>query len=186
MTGKRWFWLAVALQVALLLGMAGRHAYTVSTGAPALLKTEPVDPWDFFRGEYVRLNYEISRLDPTEVTMNGPFKAGQTVWVTLQQGTPYWTATAVSTQRPAAAANQILLKGTVESVYEPVAEPWPGAPKPGEIRIRYGFEQFYVPEGQGSGLEQRQVDLSVEIKVDGFGRGALSKVFLAGKEITWN
>lgn len=181
MNTKRWFWLAVALQVALLLGMVGRHAYTLSTGEVIVLKTAPVDPWDYFQGEYVRLNYEISRLDPSEVTMHGtPYTHNQTVWVTLKPGNPYWTADAVSASRPPAGDGTVVLRGTLESVQD-----WPGAPQPMEIWIRYGFERFYVPEGEGRKLEERQGDMTVEIKVDRFGRGALSKVFLDGKEITW-
>lgn len=185
MTAKRWFWLAVALQLLLLFGLIGRHSYTLATGTPVVLKTEPVDPWDPFRGEYVRLSYTISQFEEGELPMQGaPYRSGQAIWVTLQPGNPYWTAVAVSDRRPSGlTAGQVALRGNVQW-YDPG---WAEGPQPIKARvfIRYGIEQFYVPEGEGPGLEQRQRDMHVEALVDGFGRAALKRVFLEGKEIRW-
>lgn len=195
------FWLAVAVQLLVLFGMIGVHSYTVATGTPVLLKTAPVDPWDALRGQYVSLNYEISMLRPEQIPMTGlPYRSGQTIWVTLQKGNPYWTAVAVSDKRSAAAAGQVIIKGIVQWYMEPfepkVAEPTspPGAPPPPEtpppqparLMVRYGIEQFYVPEGQGEDLQRQVRDMSVEALVDSTGRAALHKVFLGDKEIKWN
>ncbi len=51
---------AVLLQVAVLGFMAGQREYILRTGRIVFLKTAPVDPRDVFRGDYVRLRYEIS------------------------------------------------------------------------------------------------------------------------------
>lgn len=185
MTGKRWFWLAVALQVLLLLGLIGRHSYTLATGTPVLLKTEPVDPWDPFRGEYVILNYTISRIEDDSVPMQGaPYQRGQQVWVTLHPADPFWVAKAVSNRRPSdLAGGEVALKGTVQW-HDPG---WTGGPEAtkASVVIRYGIEQFFVPEGEGKGLEGRQREMHVEAVVDSFGRAALKRVFLEGKEIRW-
>lgn len=179
-----WFALAIGLQVLLLFGMVGRHMFTLQTGAPIMLKTAPVDPWDFFRGEYVTLNYEISTLNPQIVEMEGtPYKRSQALWVILQPGDPYHTVVRVSPHPPVALAEgMVALQGRVERVNE-----WDGGPQRpiGSVQIRYGIEQFYVPEGQGRDLETRLEQMSVLALVDRFGRAALSKVYLDGEEIRW-
>jgi len=184
MNKKLWFTLAIVLQVLLLLGMVGRHTFTLRTGVPVMLKTAPVDPWDYLRGEYVTLNYEISRLNPRTVVMEGtPYKRSQALWVTLQPGDPYHTAVRVSPNRPTdLAAGLVTLQGRVEWV-----DDWDGGPDNpvGTVQIRYGIEQFYVPQGQGRDLETRLEQMSVRALVDRFGRAALSKVYLDGEEIRW-
>lgn len=201
MRNGRTFWAAVALQILILFGMMGVHGFTLATGEPVLLKTAPVDPWDMFRGQYVRLTYEISRIEEGSIPMEGaPYQRGDRVWVTLQQGDPFWTAVAVSDRRPVTAAGQIAVRATVEWMHEgwevpaePVGEDRPRpadgreVPRrmPGELRLRYGIEQFYVPEGEGLDLERQQEQMTVEALVDRFGRIALHKVFVAGREIRW-
>ena len=183
MVSKRWFWLAVALQVMLLLGMVGRHAYTITTGQPILLQTEPVDPWDPFRGEYVRLNYAISRLDPAVTPFNGgPFQAGQAVWVVMQVDSPAWKPVAVNAEYPPVVSHQVALKGRVMQDWQFYKDD-----KPHPIRLEYGVEQFYVPEGEGAKMERagRERKLTVEVLVDSFGRAALHKVFVDGQEVRW-
>jgi len=178
--GRR-FWLAVLVQVAILLSLVGIHGFTLMTGEPVLLKTAPVDPWDPLRGNYIDLTYQISGIVVDEVTLTGwPYREGQRVWVTLQKGQPYWTAVALSDQKPRTGPDQVALRGRVE---------WMASPTPGEpaerIWLRYGIEQFYIPEGQGDGLGGRQVDMEVEALVDSTGRAALRTVYLDGKPIDW-
>lgn len=202
---RRWLWLAVALQLLILLGMVGRHSYTVATGQPVRLKTAPRDPWDPFRGEHVVLNYEISLLRESAVPLEGkPYESGSRVWVLLRQGTPFWTAVRVSRERPQTGSGEVAVLATVEYFTEqgfarPEPEP---VPPPGEVkrppepleprqtgpevRLRYGIEQFYVPEGQGRRLEELGTKLEVEAVVDRFGRIALRKVFAGDEEIRWN
>lgn len=180
---KVWFWLAVALQVLILLGMVGRHAYTISTGRSIMLKTAPIDPWDIFRGEYVRLHYEISALNSDKVPMEGvPYKSGQAVWVTLREGKhgkPFWTAVAVSDKRPVTGPGDLAVQGIVEWYFPPTFH------ARSNLQLRYGIEQFYVPTGEGRNLERRSADMTVEAVVDRFGGAALRRVFLDGREIRW-
>ncbi|MFZ5822967.1 MAG: GDYXXLXY domain-containing protein [Bacillota bacterium] len=173
------FWAAVALQVAILLAMVALHSFTLLTGTPVMLKTAPIDPWDPFRGEYVRLRYEISDLSSNLPTAGWPYESGQRVWVTLQEGQPFWTAVAISDRRPATASGEVAIRGRILWV-EPREND-----RPGRIHLRYGIEQFYVPEGQGKELEGRQVELDVQVLVDSTGRSAIRQVFLDGKPIEW-
>lgn len=186
MTPKRLFWLAVAVQILVLTGMMSIHGFTVATGQPVRLQSVPVDPWDLFRGEYVILAYDISQFEPGQFPMEGtPYKRGQTVWVKLREGGPTATATAVaiSSRRPAVGPGEVAIKGRVEWYQEAHKDYW--GSYPGDLRIRYGVEQFYVPQGEGPGLERERERLIVEVKVDRFGRAALSRVFRGDEEIRW-
>ncbi len=60
---KAKFWALVLLQLFLLAGIVAYRQYWLATGERVLLRTEPVDPRDIFRGDYVRLGYGISTLD---------------------------------------------------------------------------------------------------------------------------
>lgn len=181
MRHRRWFWAAIALQVLVLVGMIGSHGYTLWTGRPVMLKSAPVDPWDPLRGEYITLGYEISVLRQGQVAMIGaPYRRGQTVWVALKQQGEYWGAVQLSDQRPLAVSGQIPIKATVE---------YAGGENggPGDVHVRYGIEQFYVPEGEGRGLPDNgaPANMAVEAMVDSFGRAGLHRVFLEGNEIRW-
>ena len=62
--------LAVA-QIAFLSWMIAGRAAILRDGQEVLLKVEPIDPRDFLRGDYVRLNYEIRDL-PVTLVENAP------------------------------------------------------------------------------------------------------------------
>jgi uncharacterized membrane-anchored protein len=53
---------AIFVQVLVLGWMAGEREWIVRTAPTVWLRTAPVDPQDLFRGEYVRLNYDISTI----------------------------------------------------------------------------------------------------------------------------
>ena len=77
--------IVVALQTAALFVMVGMKQYTLSTGAPIVLKTEPIDPRSLFSGDYVRLNYSISQLPIDQLAGDRTFERGDTIYVLLRQ-----------------------------------------------------------------------------------------------------
>ena len=54
----------------------------INMGQTVLIPVEPVDPRDIFRGDYVNLNYNISRID-SDLALPGEigFNAGDAVYV---------------------------------------------------------------------------------------------------------
>src|SRR3954468_8617534 len=54
----------VAAQLAILVGMIAVDGLPLVLGERIKLKVAPVDPRDFFRGDYVVLSYEFSRIEP--------------------------------------------------------------------------------------------------------------------------
>jgi uncharacterized membrane-anchored protein len=120
------FAILLAALVAVPLGIAAWHEYRLSTGEKVVLQVQPVDPEDLFRGQYVVLSYDISRL----ATNAAP---GATVYVPLHQEGAVWTGSQVLEEKP---DRGTFIRGRVAS---------PG--------IRYGIETFYVEEGQGPKYE---------------------------------
>lgn len=170
------FALVVLLQVLVLFALIGSRAYTLATGTRVLLETEPIDPRDPFRGDYVRLNYVISDLDLNELQVpDQDLGRQQTAWVLLAPGSPYWEPVTVSVDRPAAAPGQVAVRARVASYYD-----WEGERR---LHLIYGTESFFVPEGEGRKLEGPEVRLDVEVAVDRFGRPALARVLHEGREI---
>ncbi|MCL2934155.1 MAG: GDYXXLXY domain-containing protein [Trichodesmium sp. MAG_R03] len=55
------FVLPLTLQLALILSVPAQAIYTHITGRTVILQTAPIDPYDFLRGYYQVLSYEISR-----------------------------------------------------------------------------------------------------------------------------
>jgi uncharacterized membrane-anchored protein len=133
-SAARWFWSFVALQIVFLLGWAGYHEFVRSRAPAILLKTRPVDPRDLLRGDYMVLNYEIATVPvdgQKEVTRSDLL--GKSVWVVLQKNGKYHEAVGASLKKPEAKEGQVVVR----------AEPnWRG--------LRFGIEQFYVPEGKGT------------------------------------
>lgn len=204
MTGRRWFWVAVAVQILVLFGIIGSHLYTVSTGVRVKLKTGSARGYDLLRGQTIHLNYEIARIDPARVPVQGnPSKRGETVWVTLAPGADgFAEAVAVNTRRTSVQAGQVALKGAVQWVNpgppEPVAPPPEKTPPPGppnqaedkpipigQIQISYGIEEIVLPDNQWGMGPHPMADLTVEIAVDRFGRAALTRVYVNGREVPW-
>jgi uncharacterized membrane-anchored protein len=96
------FVIAVCLQALLLAGIIGYREFRVNTGFRVVLKTAPVDPRDLFRGDYVRLSYDISTLDLERLGAKEEFRRGNTLYVALareEDGT--YRASAVGRSVPA-------------------------------------------------------------------------------------
>lgn len=149
------------LWLVIILGFIGVKELNLSSGTEVLLKTQPVDPRDLFRGDYVILTYEISRLDvPPSVA------EGDTVYVPLDLVEGYGVSRAVQTTKP----EGLFIKGEVESVYSSTA------------RISYGIESYFVPEGEGLELERaRGDDLEVRVAIDNSGNAIIKDVILRGE-----
>lgn len=156
----------VFLQVIFLFSMIGFKNFTLYTGTPVLLKSAPIDPRDVFRGEYVRLGYQISRLESGSVRdyiEDGEAARGKIACVVLEQKDKYWDAVSISLKKPELGSGQVFIKGTVMYYSN------------NKYMMTYGIESYYVPEGQGPELE-RQANLDILVRVDRFGNAVIEKL----------
>jgi uncharacterized membrane-anchored protein len=142
-------------------------------GREIVLPIRPVDPRDFFKGDFARLAYDISRLDVGLASGLGGTHRGQTVYVTLERDAgEAWKPVAVARTLPTdLGPNQIAIRGRTS----PYA--W--------NLISYGLERYYLPEGTGRRIEEmaRKSQLSAIVAVDGRGRAAIKGLVIDGKRV---
>src|ERR671911_825137 len=59
--------ITAAAQLVILVAMIALRAIPLVTGQTVLVKVAPVDPRDLFRGDYVILSYDFSRVSQEEI-----------------------------------------------------------------------------------------------------------------------
>lgn len=161
---QQWLrWLVVA-QVLFVLGVAVAGYATAALGRTITLRTRPVDPRDLLYGDYVTLRYQVSEL-PGRLwrgsTLPRRHAAAYVLLAPQPDGT--YEAVAVFPDKPAVTGNQAVLRGSVQDVWRR------------GLRLRYGLERYYVPEGASRQLQQRQ-RLRVHISVAPWGQARITKV----------
>jgi len=180
---RRTLWLgiaAVAAAQAMVLGwMIWERVHLLATGREVVLDVVPVDPRSLFRGDYVSLGYDMSRVAAPSRALH--LKRGDDVYVTLQKGVDdKWTVVGSSMKPPAAArADQVVIKGRVSHVIHTSDQAIP------QLTMRYGIESFFVPEGTGRELEAlvRDKKLSALIAVDSSGNAGIKGLMVDGKRV---
>lgn len=181
MSGKRSIsWLlafaAVLIQVALILSIQIRKELSLRSGKRITVKIVPVDPRSVFRGDYITLNYEFSRLNLNQIKHDKTgFRRGQQVFVTITITNGEWKAVAASAEHPGeAGADEIIMRGSVTG--------WPSG---NSANVNYGIESYFVPEGKGRQIEKdiaRRL-ITAEISVDRKGYALVCKILIDGREI---
>lgn len=183
----------VVLQT-LVLGwiVAGRIALLRSPDT-VTLRTEPVDPRDLFRGDYVTLAYGISRLSLDVLHGDKDFAMGDTVYVELAPARESWRATGAWHIYPKAADGNRVIRGRITHVAKniPRVRALPGSNEMEEITcegcvtasVVYGIESYFVPEGHGRQLEDARNarQLSVDVSLAGDGEAAIRGLRLDGE-----
>ncbi|MCG8608828.1 GDYXXLXY domain-containing protein [bacterium] len=89
------------------------------------------------------------------------------VFVVLQENEPYWKPISIHREKPAINPNHVSIKGTVRYVLQGSWNPETQRLDSTRttVHIRYGIENYFVPEGKGQELERlpegNRVDLVV-------------------------
>ncbi|WP_349359936.1 GDYXXLXY domain-containing protein [Stappia sp.] len=154
----RWGLVAV-LQLALIAMPLAERWSVHLTGTEVTLALRPVDPRDLLRGDYVILNPEIERLSRADLgdTMPG-LSEGDRVWtVVAPDEDGVWRADAVLTMPPE--DGRVALAGRVS-----------GLSGADIVRVDYGLNAFFVPQGKGKAIEampREDVRLVVAVTADG-------------------
>jgi uncharacterized membrane-anchored protein len=176
-------WTGVAVvalaQTAVLGWMVWNRSSLLRTGREIVAEVIPVDPRDFFRGDYVVLGYTFSNVP--DVGLPEGTRKGDAVYTTLKKGEgTKWDVASVASAYPASVSpDQVVLKARVEYVY-------PG-PEPGRLtgRLRYGIESYFVPEGTGLKIEQQVRDHKIDavLVVSASGEVAIKGLIVDGKRV---
>jgi uncharacterized membrane-anchored protein len=179
---RRNLWLGIgvvaAVQAAVLCWMIYERAHLLSSGREIVLEVVPVDPRSLFQGDYVTLNYPISRVD---MPSGAQLHHGAVIYVTLQKtANDTWTVAQTSTAPPATTSpDQVVLKGRVQYFSAATDK------LPAQSSVDYGIETFFVPEGTGHELEKLigNHKLFALIAVDGDGNAGIKGLIVDGKRV---
>src|SRR5262245_6032026 len=155
-------WLSCAWSAPLEWALAG--------AARIRLEVVQRDPRDLLRGDYVWLQYVIADI-PLETIAGGRPDYGDRVWVTLTPQDNVYALAAASRAPVTPGPGQRVIVGRVQSLSS-------ASGRGPEVRIVYGIERLYVPEGRGV-LPRGKVQ--AEIALAQGGRPFLTRVFVDGR-----
>ena len=179
------------IQTLLLVAMIASRQMILSSDTVVILETKPIDPRSLFRGDYVRLNYDINELQLDELSGDLTFKTNDTVYVVLQQSGQYWDARAIYLEKNNALNSykkqknerKVLIQGVVKRVTN---RQWDRNDKADtfvtSLRVNYGIENYFVPEGEGLKLERPDSNDKITLKValDDDGHAVIKALLLNG------
>jgi len=167
---------AVLFQFLVLAWMAGEREFVYRTGRTVYLRTMPVDPQDRFRGDYVRLNYEIStigkdswrddlkdrkrdedayRRHKQDIRIYTALKVGDSGIAELQY---------VTDRKP---ERDLFIRGRLQNTWDT------------SLQATYGIEAYFVQQDKGLDLEKGMnrdginVPMEMEAAVSGSGIAVL-------------
>lgn len=166
---------AVVLQVLALAFMAGEREWIVRTGRTVLLRTAPIDPNDPMRGDYVRLDYEISHVPRDRLEGNLPKLLAvpedgrrvpeRRVYGRLAVGEDgVGELAGLTDARP---VEGIFIRGRTENTYSR------------SVQARYGIEALFMQQGTAKKLEDMRVTerpgvpLDIEVALSSSGTAVL-------------
>ncbi len=146
---------AVVLQLVLVgVAVSGQLSARI-TGEEYLLRVQPVDPIDPFRGAYVTLDYPDLQLDRLDRDVSGD---QGTLFVPLVADGDFWAAGTPTRDRPGTAPYL-----TCSDRY------W---------QLKCGIESYFLPQDKATALEEaiREGEVVARVKIDSRGNAALVSV----------
>ncbi len=178
---KRKFIIFVLLQVLVLCYMAASQYAVEWMGQEVRLKTAPVDPRDLLYGDYVILNYEISDVGASFLKLQDQEqpRRGDKLWVVVKKEGNYHHLVSAHLKKPSVSEDEVILKGKIDYVSEFWDPEKQENTRIQSVRVIYGFERYYVPEGTGKELEDKRGQFDVIVKVAPWGQNLSSLTFIA-------
>ncbi len=155
----------VVIQIILLAFVAGKREWIIAKGEQVYLKTAPVDPRDIFRGDYVRLDYEIAQ--PNVNLINEPLKTKdyRVIYASLiKDERGIGEITHIGFEQP----DGLFIKGYLN---DKNISSWRN-----RGRIKFGIEKYFVEQGEGISIEkirgrasqwQSSMEMDVNLGSDG-------------------
>ena len=183
---KRNILIVALVQALFLCGMVAAKQYTLNVGEPVLLETQPIDPRSLFRGDYVRLNYGINSLALDELAGDDEFQRHDAVFVVLASDGTYHQPVSVHHEMPE--SDGTVIKGKISHVQGGRWNPDTQQREDGRfLNVKYGIENYFVPEGTGRELELRfseqgEKRIDIRVAVDGRGNSGIKAVLVNGEE----
>ncbi|BBO01890.1 MULTISPECIES: GDYXXLXY domain-containing protein [Bradyrhizobium] len=172
---------AVLLQCVLLVLMVADRMQILREGTEVTLQTQPVDPRDLLRGDYVVLRYDISQLPAGALAGKTADARNPVVFVKLAPNADgVYAAVSVHAESVPVTAPEVLIRGRVSHSCGSNVRTFCD-----RLTIKYGLESYFVPEGEGGKLEQarNQQKLRIVAAVLPSGRAAIKRLLLDGEPV---
>jgi uncharacterized membrane-anchored protein len=136
---------ALFLQCFALGTMCVQRERVLQNGETVFMRTAPVDPRDLFRGDYVRLNYDVSAVE-AELVMNEDYerveKSEQRVYLTYAtDDRNVMVPENLTLEKP---EGERFIRGYTSS------RRW----RQSAVLVRYGIEKYFMQQGKGLELER--------------------------------
>jgi uncharacterized membrane-anchored protein len=138
--------------------------YKLNSGEEIYLKTVPVDPRDYLRGDYVILSYEIQSDDKVLNIINKyNLTNGDTLYFIIDKDEHNMgTLSDVSLDKP---VDKLYIQGKVDTN----SNTWTGT--------NIGIHKYFVPEGKGYQIERLRGDLDVLLSINSFGDAIIKDIY---------
>lgn len=160
---------AILLQLLFLAVFALMWERLYHDGHTVYLRTEPLDPRDPFRGDYLTLNYDINLVAASAYRGPAPLdvlQRGDKIYAALRPGQEgVYHLKALYSEPP---AGDIFIEGRVDRRFDE------------QLRLRYGIEQLYRQQDKAKAMELMQRGgesvprpLDIELAVDEQGRALI-------------
>ncbi len=177
------FLLPFGLQLAVILLIPAKSAYTYNFGIDAVIQSTPVDPYDLLRGYSQTLRYDISNISNLRsLPGSNNLSEGNIFYLILEADsnsdkTPPAPGKLIKIASKLAnlPKNQVAIKGEIDN----------------SGNINYGLERYYMPESQRNKINQEIRDLQpdsqgkqafvVGIKVDRWGNSVPVSLWIGEK-----
>lgn len=175
------FWAAILPSFLAVAALAVQAELRLRHGVEVLLEVRPFDPMDALSGRYLAVPLAVERLDLDELLAEREtFGTGDTLWLRLDPGEPWWRPGAVLEAPPE--EGEVALRGTVTRVHGRA------------LQIDYGLGRFFIPhEGAdptlpGTGpAAGAPPSLVAVVRVTRDGRAALADLLVDGEPYArWN
>ncbi|MGE0583535.1 MAG: GDYXXLXY domain-containing protein [Flavobacteriaceae bacterium] len=182
--------LLAALQIGALVWMIADRAMILNSRVEVTLKVVPIDPRDFFRGDYVTLSYDISRLHVPQGTPAAAIEPNEDVFVRVAPG-PDGTAEVLEVAQDRPSGEGVVLRGRLlgsfgeRRVTGQDESEGCGAEMCVTLRVDYGIDRYFVPEGKGRDIERITGDgrVSIVAAVSPSGELAIKRLLVDGEPV---
>lgn len=179
---RKWLYVGAAvaalLQTGILYAGIEKRASILRSGAEVVLQTEPLDPRDLMRGDYVVLGYEISSLARKDIAGAHP-DGSRVVYVAVKPDAEGIARFSRASFLPFTdlAPEEVQSRG---EAYYSISDD-----REANIRLNFGIERYYVPEGQGRAIEdsQRERRITAVVAVDVSGLPVIKSLRDDGRQL---
>jgi uncharacterized membrane-anchored protein len=175
---------AALLQIAAIAWMVMDRASILRNGAEVTLRTQPIDPRDLLRGDYVTLGYAISNVPTGELKGTTAEQRELPAYVKLARGDDgFHRAVSLHLVPVPVAAGEVLIRGRISNGLN--CNTTGRAAFCPNVTVQYGLEKYFVPQGDGLEIESaRNKDkVTVVAAVTPDGRAAIKRLLIDGKPV---